>query len=72
MRSPRTKPLYETAIEKLESVKELDPEYHSVYLLLARAYEHEERLEESLEAVREGQKQDEFNRSSASSGAESP
>lgn len=53
---------YETAIEKLESVKELDPEYHSVYLLLARAYEHDERLEESLETVREGQKQDEFNK----------
>ncbi|MCA1063176.1 tetratricopeptide repeat protein [Rossellomorea sp. AcN35-11] len=53
---------YEKAIEKFESVKELDPEYHSVYLLLARSYEREEKLQESLEAVQEGVKQDEFNK----------
>jgi tetratricopeptide (TPR) repeat protein len=53
---------YETAIEKLVSVKELDPDYHSVYLLLAKAYEHEEELEESLSVIREGIKQDEFNK----------
>jgi tetratricopeptide (TPR) repeat protein len=53
---------YETAIEKLVSVKELDPDYHSVYLLLAKAYEHEEELEKSLETIREGIKQDEFNK----------
>jgi tetratricopeptide (TPR) repeat protein len=53
---------YETAIEKLVSVKELDPDYHSVYLLLAKAYEHEEELEESLSVIHEGIKQDEFNK----------
>jgi tetratricopeptide (TPR) repeat protein len=53
---------YETAIEKLVSVKELDPDYHSVYLLLAKAYEHEEELEESLSVIHEGIKQDEYNK----------
>ncbi len=58
---------YEKAIEKLESVKELDPEYHSVTFYWP-GYEHESALEESLEAVREGQKQDEFNKELSSSG----
>ncbi|KPL59782.1 tetratricopeptide repeat protein [Rossellomorea vietnamensis] len=53
---------YEKAIEKFESVKELDPEYHSVYLLLAKSYEREEKLQESLEAVQAGVKQDEYNK----------
>ncbi|MGR3764824.1 tetratricopeptide repeat protein [Rossellomorea sp. NS-SX7] len=53
---------YETAIEKFSSVKELDPDYHSVYLLLAKAYEHEEELEESLNVIHEGIKQDEYNK----------
>jgi tetratricopeptide (TPR) repeat protein len=53
---------YETAIEKLVSVKELDPDYHSVYLLLAKAYEHTEELEESLSVIHEGIKQDEYNK----------
>ncbi|MCA1058338.1 tetratricopeptide repeat protein [Rossellomorea aquimaris] len=53
---------YEKAIEKFASVKELDPEYHSVYLLLAKSYEREEKLQESLETVQEGVKQDEFNK----------
>jgi tetratricopeptide (TPR) repeat protein len=53
---------YETAIEKFISVKELDPEYSSVYLLLAKAYEHEEKLKESFETVQEGISKDEFNK----------
>ncbi|PFA70042.1 hypothetical protein CN378_01685 [Bacillus sp. AFS015802] len=53
---------YEKAIEKFVSVKELDPEYHSVYLLLAKSYEREEKLQESLETVQEGVKQDEYNK----------
>ncbi len=53
---------YEKAIEKFASVKELDPDYHSVYLLLAKSYEHEEKLQESLSAVQEGIKKDEFNK----------
>ncbi|MGM0751251.1 MAG: tetratricopeptide repeat protein [Bacillota bacterium] len=53
---------YEKAIEKFVSVKELDPEYHSVYLLLAKSYEHEEMLQESIETIQEGVKQDEYNK----------
>jgi tetratricopeptide (TPR) repeat protein len=51
-----------TAIEKFTELKELDPEYHSLYLYLAQAYEREEELENSLQAVQEGLKQDEFNK----------
>lgn len=51
-----------TAIEKFLELKELDPEYHSLYLPLAKAYEREEELESSLEIVYEGIRQDEFNK----------
>ena len=40
---------YRTAIERFNELKELDPEYHSLYLPLAKAYEHEEELESSLD-----------------------
>ncbi|PLR99737.1 tetratricopeptide repeat protein [Bacillus sp. T33-2] len=51
-----------TAIENFEDLKELDPEYHSLYLLLARAYEREELLPEAFEAIKLGIRQDEFNK----------
>lgn len=51
-----------TAIEKFIELKELDPEYHSLYLHLALAYEREEELENSLLTIQEGIKQDEFNK----------
>lgn len=51
-----------TAIEKFLELKELDPEYHSLYLPLAKAYEGEEELEKSLDVVQQGIKQDEFNK----------
>jgi tetratricopeptide (TPR) repeat protein len=51
-----------TAIEKFEELKGLDPEYHSLYLHLAKAYEREEELEMSLTAVQEGIRQDDFNK----------
>lgn len=51
-----------TAIEKFLELKELDPEYHSLYLPLAKAYEREEELENSLEVIQLGIKQDEFNK----------
>ncbi|MBY0145466.1 tetratricopeptide repeat protein [Neobacillus niacini] len=51
-----------TSIERFEELKELDPEYHSLYLHLAKAYEREEELEKSLSAIQEGIKQDEFNK----------
>jgi tetratricopeptide (TPR) repeat protein len=51
-----------TAIERFEELKGLDPEYHSLYLHLAKAYEREEELENSLKVIQEGIKQDEFNK----------
>ncbi|MCL6571915.1 MAG: tetratricopeptide repeat protein [Bacillus sp. (in: Bacteria)] len=51
-----------TAIEKFKELKELDPEYHSLYLHLALAYEREEELENSLNTIQEGIKLDEFNK----------
>ncbi|PLR77149.1 hypothetical protein CU633_11395 [Bacillus sp. V3-13] len=51
-----------TAIEKFNEVKSLDPEYHSLYLHLAKAYEREEELVQSFESVKEGIRQDEFNK----------
>lgn len=53
---------YQTAIEKLTELKTLDPEYHSLYMYLARAYEYEEELTKSLEVIREGLTYDEFNK----------
>ncbi|WP_141433331.1 lipopolysaccharide assembly protein LapB [Bacillus sp. 03113] len=51
-----------TAIEKLTELKELDPEYHSLYLYLAKAYEKEEELTVAYQTVLEGIKQDDFNK----------
>ncbi len=50
------------AIEKFNELKELDPEYHSLYLHLAKAYEGEEELENSFNAIKMGMNQDEFNK----------
>ncbi|WP_203361900.1 tetratricopeptide repeat protein [Bacillus sp. REN10] len=51
-----------TAIDKFNEVKALDPDYHSIYLYLARAYEREEELEKGLEAAKEGIRYDEFHK----------
>ncbi|PLR82658.1 tetratricopeptide repeat protein [Bacillus sp. V33-4] len=51
-----------TAIEKFNEIKSLDPDYHSLYLPLAKAYEREEQLLQSFETVKEGIRQDEFNK----------
>ncbi|OZI11671.1 hypothetical protein CEW92_10240 [Bacillaceae bacterium SAS-127] len=51
-----------TAIEKFNEVKALDPDYHSIYLYLARAYEREEELEKGLEVAKEGISHDEFHK----------
>jgi tetratricopeptide (TPR) repeat protein len=53
---------YRTSIEKFEELRELDPEYHSLYLHLAKAYENEEELDKSLITVQEGITRDEFNK----------
>lgn len=50
------------AIEQLEALKEIDAEYHSLYIYLARAYERELNLEKCLETIKDGIKQDEFNK----------
>ncbi|MDQ0218980.1 tetratricopeptide repeat protein [Peribacillus cavernae] len=54
--------LYETAVEKFTELKGLDPEYNSLYLYLARAYEHLEDIDRSLGTVQEGIRVDEFNK----------
>jgi tetratricopeptide (TPR) repeat protein len=51
-----------TAIEKFLELKELDPEYHSLYLPLAKAYESEEELANSFNACLQGIDHDEFNK----------
>jgi tetratricopeptide (TPR) repeat protein len=51
-----------TSIEKFNELKELDKEYHAMYLYLAKAHEHEGELEESFLVINEGIKQDEFNK----------
>ena len=51
-----------TAIEKFLELKELDPEYTSLYLQLAIAYEREQELQNSFDVIMQGIKQDEFNK----------
>ena len=53
---------YKTAIDQLTKVKELDHEYHSLYFYLASAYEQLEELEEAYQVVKDGIKQDEYNK----------
>jgi tetratricopeptide (TPR) repeat protein len=53
---------YRTAIEKFNELKELDREYHALYLYLAKSYEHEGELEDSFQAIKSGILQDEFNK----------
>lgn len=50
------------AIEKFTELKELDPDYHSLYLYLAKSYEREGDLEQSIETVKQGINYDEFNK----------
>ncbi|MCM3713581.1 tetratricopeptide repeat protein [Alkalihalobacillus oceani] len=49
------------AIEQLEALKTLDPDFSSVYPLLAKAYEAEGRLDEAQETLEAGFKIDEHN-----------
>lgn len=53
---------YKTAVEKLTELQELDHEYHSLYFYLASSYEMLEDYEGAYKAVKEGIKQDEFNK----------
>ena len=49
--------MYQTAIRKFIELKELDHEYHSMYLYLARSYEHVEDVDKALRTVKEGIRQ---------------
>lgn len=53
--------LYDKAIKAFKQLQEMDPEYHSLYLYLAKSYEHQEKITEALEAVDSGIAMDEFN-----------
>lgn len=50
------------AIKGFLELKELDPEYNSLYLQLAVAYEREGELQNSIEVIRLGIKQDQYNK----------
>lgn len=50
------------AIEKFLELKEIDPEYYSLYIHLARAYEREEEPEKGYFVLKEGLNYDEFNK----------
>ncbi|MDQ0271071.1 tetratricopeptide repeat protein [Cytobacillus purgationiresistens] len=50
------------AIEKFNELKDIDPEFHSLYINLAKAYEREEDVENAINTVKLGIKQDEFNK----------
>lgn len=49
------------AIKQLEKLKKLDPNYASLYPILARAYEAEEMLDEAMNVLKEGMAVDEYN-----------
>lgn len=53
---------YKVAIKAFNELKEMDPDYHSLYLYLAISYEHEEQLAEALEAAIAGMNVDDFNK----------
>ena len=46
--------MFERAIEKLKETIQLDPEYQSAYLPLARSYEHIEDLENAIKIAKKG------------------
>ncbi|MGZ7148146.1 tetratricopeptide repeat protein [Bacillus sp. BC08] len=51
---------YQRAIGAWQELKELDPEYASLYMYLAKSYEKEGMLQESYETLQEGIKVDEL------------
>jgi tetratricopeptide (TPR) repeat protein len=53
---------YQTAIYKLLELKEMDPSYSPLYLVLAKAYEIEELLAEAEQTIKEGLQIDEYNK----------
>ncbi|WP_456278556.1 tetratricopeptide repeat protein [Bacillus sp. AK128] len=53
---------YKTAINKLLELKDMDPAYSSLYLVLSKAYEAEELVEEALKTTQDGLQIDEYNK----------
>jgi tetratricopeptide (TPR) repeat protein len=53
---------YETAVARFSELKKLDPSYHTLYLYLAKSYEHLEELDKALDTVKQGIREDEFNK----------
>jgi tetratricopeptide (TPR) repeat protein len=53
---------YELAIAKWNELKELDPEYQSLYLYLAQAYELEGAINEAYDTAKEGLQFDQYNK----------
>lgn len=53
---------YQKAIQAFTKLKQMDPDYHSLYLLLAKCYEHVEEVHQALETVQEGIALDGFNK----------
>ncbi|WP_332693303.1 tetratricopeptide repeat protein [Halalkalibacter lacteus] len=51
------------AIEQLEALMTLDPDYSSLYTYLAKAYEAEGRSDDAIETLEKGMKVDEYNES---------
>ncbi|WP_245308165.1 tetratricopeptide repeat protein [Halalkalibacter urbisdiaboli] len=49
------------AIEQLEALKALDPDFTSLYPYLAKAYEAENRIDEAVETLKDGMAVDEYN-----------
>lgn len=54
---------YETAIQQLEDLKELDPDYFSAYLLLAQSYGMLEDNQRAYKTIQEGLTRDEYEKS---------
>ncbi|MFV8828358.1 tetratricopeptide repeat protein [Alkalihalobacterium sp. APHAB7] len=52
---------YELAIEQFNTLKELDPEFSSVYPYLAKCYEVLHRYEEAIKIINEGLSVDQYN-----------
>lgn len=53
---------YELAIQKLEQLKELDPDYFSAYLLLAQSYAMQENNKKAYATIQEGLTRDEYDK----------
>ncbi len=53
---------YETAIQQLEDLKELDPDYFSAYLLLAQSYGMLEDNKKAYQTIQEGLMRDEYDK----------